>query len=135
MRLLIYSISVPLSEQSGKDLSLLTSVARSPRFVSVSIKLNSHSLKEGSCAVIAVFLSFYSDMVVSCNYSIGDVEGIGNDKKTGRGAMKYEIQRRSTCEPEIWFTVAEAGLKIWSERIARALKDCEKGEYRVWENK
>ena len=31
--------------------------------------------------------------------------------------MKYEIQRRSTCEPEIWFTVAEAGLKIWAERM------------------
>lgn len=49
--------------------------------------------------------------------------------------MKYEIQRRSTCEPEIWFTVAEAGLKIWAEKIARALRANEKGEYRVWEDK
>lgn len=73
-------------------------------------------LKSIECSMFCPFL-LYSDMVVSCNYSIGDVEGIGNDKKTGRGAMKYEIQRRSTCEPEIWFTVAEAGLKIWAERM------------------
>lgn len=49
--------------------------------------------------------------------------------------MRYEIQRRSTCEPEIWFTVAEAGIKIWAERIARALRASEKGEHRVWEDK
>ena len=49
--------------------------------------------------------------------------------------MRCEIQRRSTCEPEIWFTVAEASIKIWAERIARALRSSEKGEYRIWEDK
>lgn len=47
--------------------------------------------------------------------------------------MKYEIQKRSISEPNIWYTIALTDTRDWAERITRTLDMLENGEFRFIE--
>lgn len=48
--------------------------------------------------------------------------------------MKYEIQKRSTSEPDMWYAVARADTREWAKEITDALNICGDGEFRFVEN-
>lgn len=47
--------------------------------------------------------------------------------------MKYEIQRRSASEPDIWYMIALADTREWAREITDALNMCGNGEFRFVE--
>lgn len=47
--------------------------------------------------------------------------------------MKYEIQKRSASEPDIWYMVALADTKGWADEITHALNMWGEGEFRFIE--
>lgn len=53
-----------------------------------------------------------------------------NFGKQGRYDMKYEIQKRSTTDPHVWYMVAQADTKEWAEKISESLNICDGGEFR-----
>lgn len=46
--------------------------------------------------------------------------------------MPYEIRKRSTTQPDIWYIVAWADTKEWADKTAAALDMCEEGEFKVF---
>ncbi len=44
--------------------------------------------------------------------------------------MKYEIQKRSTLDPDIWYMIAQADTEGWAREIVDALNMRSDGEFR-----
>lgn len=44
--------------------------------------------------------------------------------------MKYEIQKRSESEPNIWYMITFADTMEWAREIVDALNICGNGEFR-----
>lgn len=44
--------------------------------------------------------------------------------------MNYEIHKRSTSEPNIWYMIALADTMEWAKKITDALNACSDGEFR-----
>lgn len=49
--------------------------------------------------------------------------------------MKYEIRKRSTTNPDIWYEVAWADTREWAGKIADALNLCGDGEFKFEEKR
>lgn len=49
--------------------------------------------------------------------------------------MKYEIQKRSTLDPDIWYMIAQADTEGWAREIVDALNMRSDGEFRFIQQK